>query len=104
MKIIQLRGQRILFLLAVFSFAVYKRFAIRYIVGFIVIFLIYNSFKDFQLIYNYGSFRTTAISILFLTTRTIVICGLIYIWLTLRQIRHVDRVFPRKFASHFFKK
>jgi len=103
-KIIQFRGQRILFLLAVFCFAFYKRFAMRYIVEFIIIFLLYNSFKDFQLMYGYDSFQTSAISLLFLTTRTIVICALIYIWLTLRQISHVDRVFPRKFARYFFKK
>jgi hypothetical protein len=103
-QIIQFRGQRVLFLLAVFSLAIYKRIGMRYIVEFIIIFLIYNSFKDFQLIYEYDSFQTSAISILFLTTRTIVVCSLIYIWLTLRQISHVDRAFPRKFTRHFFNK
>lgn len=103
-QIIQLRGLRILFLLAVFCFAFYKRFAMRYVVGFTIIFLIYNSFKDFQLMYNYNTFQTSAISILFLTSRTVIICALIYIYLTLREIRHTDRIFPRKFTRHFFKK
>ena len=101
--IIQTRGQRIVVLLAIFILALYKKIAIRYVVQFIAIFLIYNTFKDIQYIFNFGSFKTSPTAILFLTTRTIIICSLIYIWLTLRQISHIDKVFPRKFSKIFLK-
>lgn len=95
-QIIQNRGQRILFLSATFFLALYNRLAMRYVAGFIIIFLIYNVARDIRLLYIFDSFQTSAAAILFFTCRIVALCGLIFIWLELRASSLLDKVFPRK--------